>query len=120
DDRAVDAKGERGPGARTRDRAGAADPGSVPRATARRAPQGGSGGELPRGRGAEIADGIEGQLYPMFCLEPTDHTCFADSRCGLQGFWGEVARAIDGVFQRTTVADLADRHQRTAGPTVFA
>jgi Rrf2 family protein len=68
---------------------------------------------------AQIADAIEGQLYPMFCLEPTDHTCFADSRCGLQGFWGEVALAIDGVFQRTTVADLAERHQRTAGPTVF-
>ncbi len=68
---------------------------------------------------AEIADAIEGQLYPMFCLEPTDHTCFADSRCGLQGFWGEVARAIEGVFQRTTVADLVERHQRTAGPTVF-
>ena len=62
---------------------------------------------------AQIADAIEGQLYPMFCLEPTDHTCFADSRCGLQGFWGEVARAIDGVFQRTTVADLAERHQRS-------
>src|SRR5215208_4581388 len=68
---------------------------------------------------AQIADAIEGQLYPMFCLEPTDHTCFADSRCGLQGFSGEVARAIDGVFQRTTVADLAERHERTAGPTVF-
>ena len=45
---------------------------------------------------AEIADAIEGQLYPMFCLEPTDHTCFADSRCGLQGFWGDVARAMYG------------------------
>lgn len=68
---------------------------------------------------AQIADAIEGQLYPMFCLEPTDHTCFADSRCGLQGFWGEVARAIQRVFQETTVADLVERHQRSAGPTVF-
>jgi Rrf2 family protein len=68
---------------------------------------------------AQIADAIEGQLYPMFCLEPSDHTCFADSRCGLQGFWGEVAVAIQGVFERTTVADLADRHQRSAGPAVF-
>ncbi|HEY7756446.1 MAG TPA: Rrf2 family transcriptional regulator [Actinomycetota bacterium] len=68
---------------------------------------------------AEIADAIEGQLYPMFCLEPTDHTCFADSRCGLQGFWGDVARAIQGVFERTTVADLAQRHERSAGPAVF-
>ena len=68
---------------------------------------------------AEIADAIEGQLFPMFCLEPTDHTCFADSRCGLQGFWGDVARAIQGVFERTTVADLTLRHQRSAGTTVF-
>jgi Rrf2 family protein len=68
---------------------------------------------------AQIADAIEGQLYPMFCLEPTDHTCFADSRCGLQGFWGDVARAIQGVFERTTVADLAVRHERSAGPTMF-
>lgn len=68
---------------------------------------------------AQIADAIEGRLYPMFCLEPTDHTCFADARCGLQGFWGEVALAIDDVFRRTTVADLAERHQRKAGPAIF-
>jgi DNA-binding IscR family transcriptional regulator len=55
----------------------------------------------------------------MFCLEPTDHTCFADSRCGLQGFWGDVAKAIQGVFERTTVADLAARHQRSAGPALI-
>ena len=55
----------------------------------------------------------------MFCLEPTDHTCFADARCGLQGFWGDVARAIEGVFDETTVADLAERHQRRAGAAVL-
>jgi Rrf2 family protein len=60
----------------------------------------------------EIADAIEGQIFPMFCLEPSDHTCFQDSRCGLQGFWGDVARAIQDVFERTSVADLAARHQR--------
>ena len=68
---------------------------------------------------AEIADAIEGQLYPMFCLEPTDHTCFADSRCGLQGFWGDVARAIQQVFEETTVAHLAARHEQSGGATVF-
>ena len=68
---------------------------------------------------AQIADAIEGQLSPMFCLEPSDHTCFADSRCGLQGFWGDVARAIQQVFEDTTVADLASRHRRSAGQTVF-
>jgi Rrf2 family protein len=68
---------------------------------------------------AQIADAIEGQLFPMFCLEPSDHTCFADSRCGLQGFWGDVARAIQTVFEETTVADLAARSQRTGSATMF-
>ena len=64
---------------------------------------------------AEIADAIEGQIFPMFCLEPSDHTCFQDSRCGLQGFWADVARAVQQVFATTTVADLAARH-RTSTP----
>ena len=63
---------------------------------------------------AEIADAIEGQIFPMFCLEPSDHTCFQDSRCGLQGFWADVARAVQDVFKRTTVADLAARHRKMA------
>jgi Rrf2 family protein len=62
-------------------------------------------------RVADIADAIEGQLYPIFCLEPSDHTCFQDSRCGLQGFWGDVAIAIQRVFEETTVADLLDRQR---------
>lgn len=72
-------------------------------------------------RVAEVADAIEGQLYPVFCLEPSDHTCFADSRCGLQGFWADVARAVQEVFERTTVADLAARHRKmTPGPVVLS
>jgi Rrf2 family protein len=70
---------------------------------------------------ADIADAIEGQIYPMFCLEPSDHTCFQDSHCGLQGFWADVARAVQEVFQTTTVADLAARHPHPAsGLTVIA
>jgi Rrf2 family protein len=68
---------------------------------------------------ADIADAIEGQIYPMFCLEPSDHTCFQDSRCGLQGFWADVARAVQEVFRETTVADLAARHP-APGPTFIA
>lgn len=73
-------------------------------------------------RVADIADAIEGQLFPMFCLEPADHTCFQDSRCGLQGFWGDVARAIQRVFEETTVAELAARHQQHGAEsrTVFS
>ncbi|HTG47175.1 MAG TPA: Rrf2 family transcriptional regulator [Actinomycetota bacterium] len=70
---------------------------------------------------AQIADAIEGQMHPVFCLEPSDHTCFADSRCGLQGFWADVANAVQEVFEETTVADLAARHQRmTPGPVLIS
>ena len=69
----------------------------------------------------EIADAIEGQIYPMFCLEPSDHTCFQDARCGLQGFWADVARAAQAMFDQTTVADLAARHRRmTPGPVLVS
>jgi Rrf2 family protein len=63
---------------------------------------------------ADIAEAIEEPMYPMFCLEPTDHTCFQDSRCGLQGFWGDVARAVQRVFAETTVADHVVRHRKLA------
>ncbi|MEA2520977.1 MAG: Rrf2 family transcriptional regulator, iron-sulfur cluster assembly transcription factor [Actinomycetota bacterium] len=70
---------------------------------------------------AQIADAIEGQMFPVFCLEPSDHTCFQDSKCGLQGFWGDVARAVATVFEETTVADLAARHQQmTPGQTLIS
>jgi Rrf2 family transcriptional regulator, cysteine metabolism repressor len=72
-------------------------------------------------RVADIADAIEGQLFPMFCLEPSDHTCIQDARCGLQGFWGDVAIAIQRVFEETTVADLASRQRRMGTErTMFA
>ena len=83
-------------------------------AAARGAVEGRAGRELPRrGRGCriardparsrsrEIADAIEGQIYPVFCLEPSDHTCFADSRCGLQGFWADVATAVQAGLRTT-------------------
>jgi len=69
---------------------------------------------------AQIADAIEGQIYPVFCLEPSDHTCFADSRCGLQGFWADVAKAVQDVFTSTTVADLSARHPDTSGPVLVS
>jgi DNA-binding IscR family transcriptional regulator len=50
----------------------------------------------------------------MYCLDEHDHTCFQDGRCGLQELWTEVHVAVRGVFERTTIADLADRHRRVA------
>src|SRR5947209_10039589 len=37
---------------------------------------------------ADVVDAIEGPMYPMYCLNDEDHTCFADSHCGLQELWG--------------------------------
>src|SRR2546430_9470466 len=74
----------------------------------------GGGCRLARDAGevrvADVVDAIEGALYPMNCME--DHSCFQDSRCGLQALWGDVHVAIRQVFERTTLADLAQRHRR--------
>ena len=63
---------------------------------------------------AQIVDALEGSFYPMYCLKPGDHTCFQDSRCGLQELWGDVHAAVRGVFERTSVSDLARRHRQVA------
>ena len=68
---------------------------------------------------AQIADAIEGQLYPMFCLEPTDHTCFADSRCGLQGFWARWRRPSSGSSRRRPWPISRPASPAEPGPTVF-
>jgi Rrf2 family protein len=67
---------------------------------------------------ADVVDAIEGPFYPMFCLDPGDHTCWQDSRCGLQDLWGDVRVAVRGVFERTTLADLAARHRRLTQPLI--
>ncbi len=71
-------------------------------------------------RVADVVDAIEGPLYPMGCLDQGDHTCFQDAQCGLQELWGFVHVAIREVFEHTTLADLAERHQRRAQRPVFA
>jgi len=55
-------------------------------------------------------------MFPMFCLDPTDHTCLQDGGCGLQELWADVRVAVRGVFERVTLAELAERHLRVAVP----
>src|SRR5439155_15009804 len=71
-------------------------------------------------RVADIVDAIEGQTYPMHCLDVEDHTCFADSHCGLQELWGDVDHAVRRVLETTTLGDLADRHRRRIEPPLWA
>jgi Rrf2 family cysteine metabolism transcriptional repressor len=68
---------------------------------------------------ADVVDAIEGPMYPMYCLNVEDHTCFADSHCGLQELWGDVHLAIRQVFERMTVAELAERHRRRGERPMF-
>lgn len=65
---------------------------------------------------ADVVDVMEGTSYPMYCLDPTDHTCGQSTRCGLQELWGDVYSAVRSVFERTTVAALAERHSRISAP----
>jgi len=67
-------------------------------------------------RMSDVVDAIEGPVSPISCLEADDHTCFQDSRCGLQGFWVDVADAVQRVFDETTIADLAARHAASRRP----
>ncbi len=69
---------------------------------------------------ADVVDAIEGPMYPMFCLNPEDHTCTQDAACGLQELWGDVRVAVRSVFEQTTMADLASRHRRLARAPMFS
>ena len=71
-------------------------------------------------RVSDIVDAIEGHTYPMHCLDVEDHTCFADSHCVLQELWGDIDVAIRQVLERTTLADLAERHAKQVGLPLFA
>ncbi len=65
-------------------------------------------------RVADVIDAMEGDLYPMHCVDHDDHTCFQDGRCGLQELWSDVHLAVRGVFERTSIAELAERHRHAA------
>jgi DNA-binding IscR family transcriptional regulator len=68
-----------------------------------------------------VADAIEGPLYPMSCLDPDVDSCVQTGHCGLQELWIDLRQAVRGVFERTTIADMAARHRRLARPVhVFA
>lgn len=69
---------------------------------------------------ADVADAIEGAAYPMTCLDPSDHECFFDERCGLQGLWGDIQHAIRRVFEESTLDELARRQASLRGPVLIS
>ncbi|HEX9235232.1 MAG TPA: Rrf2 family transcriptional regulator [Actinomycetota bacterium] len=71
-------------------------------------------------RMSDVIDAVEGPLYPMTCLDVEDHTCWQTGQCGLQELWGEVLLAIRAVLEKTTLAELAERHRRAAERPVWS
>ena len=72
-----------------------------------------------RGRGGRRDRGPD--LSRCSASSPPTTRASQDSRCGLQGFWADVARAVQDVFERTTVADLSARHRKMApGPVMLS
>jgi Rrf2 family cysteine metabolism transcriptional repressor len=60
---------------------------------------------------ADVVTALEGPLAPMYCLEPHDERCVQAHQCGLQELWMRVEEAVRGVFEKTTLADIATRHR---------
>ena len=60
---------------------------------------------------ADVIAALEGPLAPMYCLEPHDERCVKSHQCGLQELWMRVEEAVRGVFEQTTLADIATRHR---------
>lgn len=59
---------------------------------------------------SEVVEVLEGPLSAMFCLDPHDASCPQTHHCGLQELWTKVETAVRDVFERTTLAELVDRH----------
>ena len=50
-----------------------------------------------------------------------DPAVYDTANADFEAFWADVARAVQDVFERTTVADLAARHRKMApGPVVLS
>lgn len=74
----------------------------------------GGGCELARDasqiRVSDVVEVLEGPLSAMFCLDPHDESCPQTHHCGLQELWTKVEVAVRDVFERTTLAELVERH----------
>ena len=67
---------------------------------------------------SRVIIGTAAQRNPEFVKEACARF---PGRIVVQGFWADVARAVQEVFERTTVADLAARHRKmTPGPVVLS
>jgi hypothetical protein len=84
-------------------------------------PAGDAGWPRTRPRSASPTSLMRSRGTPTPCTAWTWRTtCFADSHCGLQELWGDIDVAIRQVLERTTLADLAERHAKQVGLPLFA
>jgi Rrf2 family transcriptional regulator, cysteine metabolism repressor len=83
--------------------------------------RGSEGGYLParpaRGlRVGEIIRFIEGPVAPVACVTERDDaaTCPLRGACVFKSMWKEVQRAMEGVYDKTTLQDLVEREAAMA------
>jgi Rrf2 family cysteine metabolism transcriptional repressor len=67
---------------------------------------------------AEVIRVMDGPLAPIDCVSVMAHeACPMERVCGLRWLWKEVRDAIAGILERTTFADLVNRHLRMRPPS---
>ncbi len=63
---------------------------------------------------AEVVGLFEGPFEPTECTASRGK-CELERGCGAKSLWAELKRAVERVFQGTTVADIARRSRRKGG-----
>ena len=85
--------------------------------SSRRGPQGGHELACPPGEislGMIMAN-LEGTIAPLHCIEVPSE-CTLSSACAQREVWQRVEEAVQNMLNSSTIADLAYRQQRLAGP----
>ena len=60
---------------------------------------------------------VDGPLAPISCVSvtrPLECGCPEPATCGLRHVWQEARNALSGVLDKTTFADIRDRHRQLA------
>ena len=65
---------------------------------------------------SEVVNLLEGSISPVECIQSPD-ACSRSGYCATRDIWAELAEAMNGVLESTTLADLVVR-QRQKEPAV--
>jgi Rrf2 family protein len=60
---------------------------------------------------SEVVDLLEGSISPVECIQ-SPNVCNRSGYCATRDIWAELAEAMNGVLDATTLADLVERQRR--------